>query len=111
MNKYIIGGIVIVIMILLATMLLRDQRVALTGKISDTPWQHMINIPETHPYADYLDFDDDQMVIYSQRMIDCSGEIKVMGAYIEIEGPSKRPGSNDVYKELQFLVDDFKCLE
>jgi hypothetical protein len=87
-----------------------SEIITLTGRISQTPWQHMINIPSSHPFADYMDFDDDQMVVYSKEPIDCPGEVRVEGKYIEIEGTSKRPGSEEVYTELQILVDEFECV-
>lgn len=86
--------------------------VDITGKISNTPWQHMVNPPMSHPHAEYMDFDDGgQVVVYSKEIIDCDGKLTVKGEVIEIEGTSKRPGSEEVYTELQLVADKVDCLD
>jgi hypothetical protein len=91
--------------------IVKGADVDLTGEISDTPWQHMIDIPKKYPYADYFDLDDgDQLVIYTKLPVDCTGEMRLNGKIIEIKGTSKRPGSDEKYTEPQILVDEFECL-
>lgn len=89
----------------------KDQpEVVMDGRISDMPWQHMIDIPETHPHMYYFDTEDgDQFVIYSKTQIDCEEGFKIYGSYIVIEGESKRPDSDEKYTEQQILVEDFEC--
>ena len=91
--------------------IVKGADVDLAGKISDTPWQHMIIMPQAYPYANYLDLEDgDQLVIYTKKQVNCTGEIKVNGKVIEAEGTSKRPGSDEKYTEPQILVDRFECI-
>ncbi|MBN1495049.1 hypothetical protein JW911_04960 [Candidatus Peregrinibacteria bacterium] len=87
------------------------EKVTLTGKISDIPEQHMINFPEGYLYSDYFDTDKLQYVIYSKEKIACSGEFTLKGSMIEIEGTSKKPGSDEVYTEKQIIVDSYVCTE
>jgi len=86
-----------------------EENINLTGKISVRPEQHMIDVPQGYPYSDYFDTDKIQYVIYSKEKINCSGEFTLKGSMIEIEGGSKRPGSDEVYTEKQILVDSYEC--
>lgn len=84
----------------------------LTGTISDTPWQHMIDAPRGYENANYVDFaDGDQMVVYSKTPMECEGDVNIKGRYVEIEGTSKRPGSDESYTELQIMADEFECAD
>ena len=87
------------------------EEIVLTGMISDTPWQHMISMPESHPVANYFDFNDgDQVVIYTRVPVNCEGELEIRGDVIKVEGESKKPDSDELYSELQIKVDEMKCL-
>lgn len=87
------------------------EEIVLTGMISDIPWQHMIDMPESHPFADYFDFNDgDQVVIYTRVPVICDDKLEIRGDVIEIEGTSKNLGSEDVYTELQIKVDEMECM-
>ncbi|MFC1615665.1 PspC domain-containing protein [Patescibacteria group bacterium] len=88
------------------------EQVSLDGRVSDLPWQHMIDIPDTHPNVYYFDLadDSDQLVIYSRKDINCEDLFWIEGDYITIEGESKRPGSDEKVSELQVLVESFECL-
>ena len=54
---------------------------------------------------------EDQLVVYSKEKINCSGLIRIEGLVIQIEGESKRPGSDEVYREIQIMVDGWECTE
>jgi hypothetical protein len=88
-----------------------EKNVSFTGEISKKPEQHMIDIPEDYPFSEYFDTDKLQYVIYSKERINCAGELTVKGSIIQITGTSKKPGSNEVYKENEILVDSFECAQ
>ena len=88
------------------------QKVELEGKLSDLPWQHLINFSDTHKEIQYFDLvNGDQIVVYSQNPIECAKKMKLSGKVIEVIGKSKRPGdtSEIEYVEYQILVDDWEC--
>jgi hypothetical protein len=87
------------------------KRIVLEGTISPMPWQHMINNNQGYPYIEYFDVGEDQLVVYSKEKIDCGGLLRVEGRVIQIEGKSKRPGSDEVYREIQIEVDGWECAE
>ena len=39
-----------------------DKKVCLVGEVSEIPWQHMIAFVEGHPYSEYFDVKDYQIV-------------------------------------------------
>jgi hypothetical protein len=87
------------------------QKVQVEGRISDTPWQHLINIPEAHPEIAYFDLAGGaQIVVYSREKIPCLERSLIKGTVIEIKGESKRPGSKDEVREYQIVVDAWECL-
>jgi len=87
------------------------KTVTLTGKISNMPEQHMIEPQKKYPYTDYFDVEKRQYVVYSKEKITCTGEITIKGKTIILEGTSKKPGSDEVYKEEQILVDSIECVK
>jgi len=87
------------------------ETVELTGKLSDIPWQHMIEIREAYPYINYIDFEGgDQRVVYTKDLIRCSNNVKFKGTVVEIVGESKNPDSNEVYVDQQITADEFECV-
>ncbi len=86
------------------------QTVELTGKLSNQPWQHMIDIHEDYPYISYVDFEDgDQLVVYTKDLPMCNGEFSFKGTVIQIEGESKRPDSDEKFTEVQITADETTC--
>jgi len=86
------------------------ETIELSGTLSETPWQHMINIQEAYPYIAYVDFEDgDQLVVYTKNLPVCYGEVKFKGTVIEIEGESKNPDSDEKYTEIQITADELTC--
>ncbi|MFC1809951.1 hypothetical protein ACFLZH_00460 [Patescibacteria group bacterium] len=86
------------------------EPVELVGALSDQPWQHMIDIREDYPYIAYIDFEDgDQLVVYTKVLLVCPGEVSLKGTVIEIEGQSKRPGSEEKFVEVQITADEVLC--
>ena len=49
--------------------------------------------------------------MYSKEKIDCGGLVRIEGRVIQIEGKSKRPGSDEVYREIQITVEGWECAE
>ena len=98
-------------------MFLKDKvgkKIAIKGKISDIPWQHMIKDIENHNHIYYFDLEDgDQIVIYSEVELYCSRSLLVTGEVIEVRGKSKRPSKIDdvTYVEYHIVVDGWECLD
>lgn len=86
------------------------DRVALTGKISDLPWQHLIDDVPSHPHADYFDVGRDQIVIYSREPIGETRAIRVEGTVRRVEGRSKGP-SERRHTEHHLVVDGWTLAE
>ncbi|MDD8025477.1 MAG: hypothetical protein PHI34_03105 [Acidobacteriota bacterium] len=85
-------------------------KVVLEGRVSKTPWQHMIHWPDGYSEIAYFDFElGRQTVLYAKKPVDCPGFLTVWGKVIEIRGESKRPGSDAPAVEYQILVDRFEC--
>lgn len=88
-----------------------DKKVILTGKISHVPWQHMIKSVQSHPFTEYFDIGDYQIIIYSKEEIKCEDMLKLYGTVIKVEGKGKRPEpSDDIYTEYHLVVDKWHCL-
>lgn len=90
------------------------KKIALRGKISDVPWQHMIEDVENYNHIYYFDLEGgNQIVIYSKAEIQCASSLSVTRKVIEVRGKSKRPGKIDdiTYVEFHIIVDDWTCLD
>lgn len=88
------------------------ETVEFTGKQSNTPWQHMIDIKEEYPYINYIDFEGgDQRVVYTKDLIICQGDVSFKGTVIEIFGKSKDPNSDEAFSDKQITADEFSCVE
>jgi hypothetical protein len=87
------------------------QRVEIRGRISETPWQHLIGNPEGYDYSYYFDVGDFQIVLYTKAGLDCAGELTVRGTVVRIQGSSKRPGSkaDESYVEFHIAADAWEC--
>ncbi|MFH1434590.1 MAG: hypothetical protein ABIJ56_02625 [Pseudomonadota bacterium] len=85
------------------------KKITAIGKKSDLPWQHLIDPPETHPDIVYFDMGEIQIVVYSDKLIDCRGELAVTGTVVELEGTSKRPGSKEIGTEYHIIAEKWKC--
>ncbi len=86
------------------------ETVELSGKLSDRAWQHMIDIKPDYPYIAYVDFENgDQLVVYTKTLPVCNGKFGLKGTVIEIEGESKRPGSDEKFTEIQITADEITC--
>jgi len=88
------------------------KKIDIIGKISEIPWQHLIEFSDSHKIIQYFDLESgDQIVVYSQDSIDCQNTVKLSGEVIKVIGKSKRPGnvSDSVFIEYQLLVDDWEC--
>lgn len=93
---------------------LRDrvgQDLILVGRVSRTPWQHMIR-GDLHKESAYIDLEDGgQIVAYAGGTITCDGPVLLRGRAILTEGSSKRPGSKDICSEVQVDVGSWECLD
>lgn len=86
------------------------QRAVLAGRVSKTPWQHMIRA-DMHKEAVYVDLDGGgQTVAYAKGGIACEGPVLLRGEILLTEGSSKRPGSKEIVSETQFDVESWLCL-
>ncbi len=87
------------------------KKVELAGRVSDTPWQHLVGNPDGFPYSCYFDVDRFQIVVYAKRPIACSGVLVVRGTVVEIRGSSKQPGSkaDESYVEYHLTADEWEC--
>ena len=84
------------------------KKVELVGKISETPWQHLVGFFHDYPYIEYFDVEDYQIIIYAKEQIENRSLIRVKGTVIKIEGHSKRPSkTGDNYNEYHLLVDEY----
>ena len=88
------------------------KEILLKGKLSNTPWQHMIDASLKHKNIYYLDLEGgDQIVFYSKTPIDCKNAIRLKGKVIRVVGKSKKPGSDVTYVEYQIVAEEWECIE
>jgi hypothetical protein len=87
------------------------RRIELIGRISETPWQHLISNPEGYDFSYYFDVAESQIVIYSKIPLACRGQLTVRGIVVKVQGSSKRPGSkaDESYGEYHLAVDGWEC--
>ena len=86
--------------------------ITLVGKISDTPWQHLIDISKEYRNIYYLDYESgEQLVFYTKIPIECKEKIKIIGKVIRVVGKSKRPDSDATFIEFQIVADTWECLD
>jgi hypothetical protein len=87
------------------------ERVELRGRVSNTPWQHLIANPEGFPHSCYFDVDDYQIVVYSKQPIVCQGLLSVRGAVVKVQGSSQRPGTkaDETFVEYHLAADEWDC--
>jgi hypothetical protein len=88
------------------------EAVALLGRVSNMPWQHMIRADMGGKVPEYFDLEDrSQIVVYAAGGLRCGGPILLRGAVLLTEGSSKRPGSKEVGSEIQLDVAAWRCLD
>ena len=90
------------------------KKIAVKGKISAIPWQHMIKDVENHNHIYYFDLEDEhQIVIYSKTELSCAESLQITGEVVEVRGKSKRPSKIDdvTYVEYHIILDDWECLD
>jgi len=89
------------------------RKVEIAGRVSRTPWQHMIGNPAGFPYSEYFDVGNYQIVVYSKTPLDCPGAIIVRGTVIKLQGSSKRPGTkaDESFIEYHLAADAWECRE
>jgi hypothetical protein len=87
------------------------KRIELIGRLSETPWQHLISNPEGYDFSYYFDVAESQIVIYTMTPLDCRGRLIVRGTVVKVQGSSKRPGSkaDGSYVEFHLAVDQWEC--
>ncbi len=86
--------------------------VTAVGRISDTPWQHVMGVVPGKN-AEYFDLaPDDQTVIYVAGKLECSGKLEVEGRVKEVSAGSKRPSKTGPqrYTENHIDVTRHRCL-
>lgn len=85
------------------------EAVILVGRMSDTPWQHLVAPPATHPIATYFDVGDFQILVYTKKTFSEDGKVEVRGDVIEVSGRSKSPRSEESYAEYHLVVDEWSA--
>lgn len=86
--------------------------VALLGRVSNMPWQHMIRADMGGKVPEYFDLEDrSQIVVYAEGGLRCGEPILLRGTVLLTEGSSKRPGSKEVGSEIQMDVAGWRCLD
>lgn len=89
------------------------QSITLRGKVSTSPWQHLMSGVQDKQEA-YFDLQDgkEQTIVYWKEPPACSGEVVVTGKVIAVRGQSKGPRGNDSnVEELHVDVQSARCLE
>lgn len=102
-----------VLLLLLAVDGGASVNVTARGKISKTPWQHLMGSVPGKTSA-YFDLEDGgQTVVYWKEAPKCAGLIEVTGKELIVRGGSKRPGApskGDEFVEHHIDVMLVKCL-
>ncbi|MBN2353744.1 MAG: hypothetical protein JXD23_14320 [Spirochaetales bacterium] len=90
---------------------LEGRKVEIAGRISDTPWQHLIGNPDGFPYSYYFDVEDFQIVVYSKSPIACPGPLLVRGTVVKVQGSSKRSDTkaDASWVEYHLAADSWEC--
>lgn len=87
------------------------KEVAVVGKVSQMPWQHMIR-SDTDKQAEYIDLEEGgQIVAYVGSAIACGRPLLLEGKVLLTAGSSKRPGSKERAGEVQLDVARWTCLD
>lgn len=89
------------------------KKIAFEGTIAMIPWQHLINLPDTHQNINYLNIgnENEQVVVYSKSKINCKAKVSIKGTVVKTKGTSKRPGSDEVFIEYQVIADSWECIK
>ncbi len=87
------------------------RRVELAGRVSNTPWQHLMANPDGLPYSAYFDVGDFQIVVYTESPIACRGRMLVRGVVVKVQGSSKEPGAkaDESYVEYHLAAESWDC--
>lgn len=89
------------------------KKVTVEGKISNTPWQHLIKSIKTHQEIEYFDIGNMQIVIYSKKSIKNKKnfKIRIKGKAIEVKGKSKGPKPRETFTEYHVVVDKWEYVK
>lgn len=90
----------------------KDRPVKLLGRVSKTPWQHMVRgVPGKQMV--YIDFADSeyQVVAHFDREPTCAGDVEIDGVVGELRGPGKvSPGAaSNEHVEYDVDVTSWTC--
>ena len=89
------------------------QSITLRGKVSTSPWQHLMSgVPDKQEA--YLDLQGgkEQTIVYWKEPPACAGEVVITGKVIAVRGQSKGPkGEESNIEELQVDVATVRCME
>lgn len=89
----------------------KGERVTVVGKVSQMPWQHMIDV-RPGKTAEYFDLPSGgQIVVYVAGTLPPGKKLELTGKVLVIEGTSKRPGSKEVATERQLDVESWRAVE
>ncbi|MBD3230117.1 MAG: hypothetical protein GF329_18205 [Candidatus Lokiarchaeota archaeon] len=95
-----------------------NKKIKFKGKISEIPWQHLININKPYENINYVDImakeskKPSQIVVYTKEEAPGPGSrIIFYGTVKKTSGKSKRPGSDKTTSEIQINAEKFKVIE
>lgn len=89
----------------------QGDRVTVVGKVSQVPWQHMVDV-RPGKTAEYFDLPGGgQIVVYVAGNLPPGKKLELSGRVLVLEGTSKRPGSKEVATERQLDVESWKAAE
>jgi hypothetical protein len=90
------------------------KKVCVKGKISNTPWQHLVASPDSFPIPTYFDVGDYQIMVYSKKELacpDCECEIEIKGTVLKVQSAGKHPKADEVLTEYHITADSWTCLD
>lgn len=91
---------------------LEGKMVTIKGRLSNLPWQHLIDPCIPYELIYYFDIEnEDQIVIYTKNHVNCTNLVELTGKIIKVIGQSKRPGEKKEIYEYQMRVDKWKCID
>ena len=85
-----------------------NKNITIKGKISEVPWQHLIQSVPEYPYFEYFDLKDNyQIIIYSKEKITNKKSLLIHGKVIPVTGKPKHFNSklDENFTEYHVLVD------
>lgn len=68
---------------------LAGKKVYLDGRVSKTPWQHLVSTLAAHHVVSYVDWEGGQMVVFSQKRLPRNKPLRIFGTIHTFTGKDK----------------------